>query len=44
LGEFRYGEHLIAASKYAVKKSMAVGLGMGAFQLVLYVDYAISVW
>ncbi|CAB3994659.1 multidrug resistance 1 [Paramuricea clavata] len=39
-----YDENLIDASKYAIKKAVSLGLGMGGFQLILYADYALSVW
>ena len=41
---FRYDNHLGNARDFGIKKGLALGLGMGGFQLVLYCNIALSLW
>jgi hypothetical protein len=41
---FSYESKLDDAAKYGVKKGFGTGVGMGCFQLVNYINYALSFW
>ncbi|XP_028411671.1 multidrug resistance protein 1B-like [Dendronephthya gigantea] len=38
-----YDDSLADTCKYAIRKAVSVGCGMAAFQIVLFVDYAVSI-
>ena len=41
---YRYNKHLECAFKNGVRKGFSVGLGMGAFQTVIYSNYGLALW
>ena len=41
---FSYESKLDDAAKYGIKKGFGTGVGIGCFQLVNYINYALSFW
>jgi hypothetical protein len=41
---FSYESKLDDAAKYGIKKGFGTGVGMGCFQFVNYINYALSFW
>ena len=41
---FRYDSHLTTSCRFGINKGLAVGIGLGIFQLTTLGTYAFSLW